>query len=418
MKKTFALLTVLALLICVSALAEGILPVLTTPAPETITAISFHAIKKAKAPAATCHSDGSYRYPYESNVTCDDWELFGKALAEDGWMLDTSSVIEAMQKVLVRKGAAALDIEYNPHEKTMYVTYPGWVQPLEYDGQTPYTVKEDTVSILPELTQTVSLETATARNSSATEKTQKHNGYRYRYYNVPYSCYNSFSNKLGEEGFSLVSYEEAEDGYVNIIVEKDDITLTIAYPLEGGYTEIIYPYTVYPRARHRYSDYTAVKTGETVTLADGVSAELTGWKAVDAYTGKSYYYNWIPTKTVYDTHKTTDGIFTVVVTFEVHYNLPSETYNTQVVPRVQVEYGKEEIGSVNGFLSYGDICTKSTQTVSGAADVTYMVGIDLTEEQMVHPENLVLTFTNYDQSVYYVWCAELDECAETEKQSD
>ena len=71
------------------SIAEGILPVLQTPVPEITEAVSLHAACDVKAVTPTLEKDGGYRYDYKL-ITQENYEDFGRALAQEGFVLGSA----------------------------------------------------------------------------------------------------------------------------------------------------------------------------------------------------------------------------------------------------------------------------------------------------------------------------------------
>lgn len=201
MKRFCILLLVLCLFVGTAAAEGGILPVLATPVPQDIAVVSIHALLRQSTPTAEALSHGMFKYPY-SKITYEQWQFYGKALAQEGWRLGTVEPDDVGGFTMeVLRGSASAKVYYNPHTLKAEVTYPSYVKPIDYDETAACEVEKDQTSVFPELEMAASLHSATGRDYSSCDLTSY--GYMYSYSSVKYSCYVAFSNRLAEEGYSL-----------------------------------------------------------------------------------------------------------------------------------------------------------------------------------------------------------------------
>ena len=282
MKRIIIVTLVLCLAAAVSA-AEGILPVLQTPVPEITEAVSLHAVCDVKAVTPTVEKDGGYRYNYEK-ITQENYEDFGRALAQEGFVLSSAETAEdGTVTAVAAKGSAGVTVTYDCGLRTLSAVYSPRVNAMEKNEEEPYMIREDSVSILPTLPATVSLHGATGVTVSE-RKTAEDGSRIYQYNYVPYECYTRFSVKLAEAGFSLVSAEMLEDGTSRAVVTDGKATLTVDYNQETKKAAVTYSPGVFARDAARYADYIEVKAGEPIPLMEGVTMTIAGWEPVEKWT--------------------------------------------------------------------------------------------------------------------------------------
>ena len=160
MKRIIIVTLVLCLLGSLS-IAEGILPVLQTPVPEITEAVSLHAVCDVKAVTPTLEKDGGYRYDY-TKITQENYADFGRALAQEGFALDSAgTAADGTVTAVAAKDSASVTVTYDCGKETLRAVYSPRVNAMEKNEEEPYTIREDAVSILPELPVTVSLHGAT-----------------------------------------------------------------------------------------------------------------------------------------------------------------------------------------------------------------------------------------------------------------
>ena len=228
LKRFFCALLILSLLFSSCALAEGILPVLQTPVPKLTEEVSLHLVLGLEEPEAVRTEDGSMEFRYQ-DVTMDMYTQFGKALGQEGLTLFNSETDSGGVSVAFvgRDEANLMTIRYHPDFREMTVRYPLRMTAKEADPDNPYTVKSSASSILPPLTTAVSLHSATGVERTTPEKTAD-GGCVYRYADVVYGCYATFSVKLGKEGYTLVSSAMLEDGTSTAEVTDGNAVLKVS----------------------------------------------------------------------------------------------------------------------------------------------------------------------------------------------
>lgn len=426
MKKLFAIFLTLVMSLCFllavavsGAAADSILPVLQTPKPEAIEAPVFHALTGRKAPEAEKTESGALRYRY-ADVGYSEYLDFGRLLAQEGFTLtDSDENASGAVTAVMGKEHAEVEVYFNQEEKVLTVTYTAWARPAETVAAAPAAIDPATASVLPELTQVISFESATAVRPEETVWTGT--SYRHSYSGVSYAAYTRFGEKLGEEGYALTSAETLEGGVSRAVVEKDGIKLTLDYDMEKETASVLYPKGVHPRELSLYGDFTELVEGETVQLAEYASLTWLGWEKVDSYREyyKDYRYKPNPKRTS-EEHTTGEGVQQVLLRFSVRLEPGAEYRTADILKNLTLRYGKEKLemnrGLENGehSFNYDDL----TETItSGGAAKEYVVacGAALTEEQLEHPEEVTLTFNDGDNAVRYVCYLESPVDEETRK---
>ena len=394
MKRIIVVTLMLCLLTCL-ALAEGILPVLQTPVPEITEAVSLHAVCDVKAVTPTLEKDGGYRYDY-TKITQENYADFGRALAQEGFALDSAeTAADGTVTAVAAKGSASVTVTYDCGKEELRAVYSPRVNAMEKNEKEPYTIREDAVSILPELPVTVSLHGATGVPVSRRDTAD--DGSRiYLYSFVPYECYARFSVKLAEAGFSLVAAEKTEDGTDRAVVTDGKVTLTVDYDQETKQAAVTYSPGVFARDAARYADYTEAKAGEPIPLMEGVTMTIVGWEPVDKWTLRSVSNMWIPPKVYHDDVNSGDGQQQIYLTIVFSYSRPEENKCKDMVHSRELLYGKKSIDYRWGTV-YGDrtIYPGSDMKLSGM-DQTLTTGLAfaLTDSQMEHTEETVFSFSD------------------------
>ena len=244
----------------------------------------------------------------------------------------------------------------------------------------------------PQTTYAISLDSATGACFSKMAANAE-GGYDYFYDNVSYACYTKLSQKLGEEGYQLVSAETLESGVSRAVVSNGAVTLTLDYDLENKKATVSYPPFVFPREAALFDDFTELHDGDEITLCDDVTAKVTGWVKANNYynpgLGKAFYSD-----------ENNQYIF---LTLEVNYNRPEELDSKYLLRDSAAYYGMEAIGTrAQGILN--NYTVKNYKGMLSWKMVTlYAMVICLTAEQAQHPENTVITFTSYDNATRYVY---------------
>lgn len=404
MRKFFSLILAAALLLGAAASADGILPVLQTPPPEISEAVSYHYYMNLDTPTASSDDSGCYYYTYTASYA--DYLKFGKALVQDGYALVKSEMADdgtgALIATLEKPGCATLTIRYNQDMHSLKVTYPPSVIAIDADPANPYTIDETQASILPELTQAISLHAVAwfSRPDSNNIDKRSDGGYRYYYSSVPYSAYERFSNKLAEEGFSLVSSDVTDNGYNHAVITNGEYELEIYYHTEKKDIYVHYPAGVHARDRKFYEDYTIVRDGEVIDLDPNIKATIAGWEPVERFYGYRSG-KWF---------ESDDTTQVIILKMDVDYRLPTGMdyyYLIEVGSLVAegedskyITYGKlyvEDDGDMNILDYYDDI--------AGRDHFTLAIGLRLTKEQAANPEGVAISFrgyNNYTPMIYYL----------------
>ena len=245
----------------------------------------------------------------------------------------------------------------------------------------------------PQTTYAISLDSATGACFSKMAANAE-GGYDYFYDSVSYACYTKLSQKLGEEGYQLVSAETLENGVSRAVVSNGAVTLTLDYDLENKKATVSYPPFVFPREAALFDDFTELHDGDEITLCDDVTAKVTGWVKADKYynlsIGKSFYSD-------------ENGLY-IFLTLEVNYNRPEELDSEYLLRDPAAYYGMDAIGTqARGILANNNIVRNYKGALTWKMVTPYAVVIYLTAEQAQHPENAVITFTSYDNATRYVY---------------
>ena len=125
--RTLSLALALLLLLTGSAGAAGILPVLQTPKPQEIYAISLHSATGAEFDSFERAEDGGYKYLY-SDVSYECYLAFSVKLGEEGYTLVSSETLEdGTSRAVVTDGKATLTMDYQLEAQTAAVSYPPFV---------------------------------------------------------------------------------------------------------------------------------------------------------------------------------------------------------------------------------------------------------------------------------------------------
>ena len=413
MKKLFAIFLTLVMSLCFllavavsGAAADSILPVLQTPKPEAIEAPVFHALTGRKAPEAEKTESGALRYRY-ADVGYSEYLDFGRLLAQEGFTLtDSDENASGAVTAVMGKEHAEVEVYYNQEEKVLTVTYTAWARPAKTVAAAPAAIDPATASVLPELTQVISFESATAVRPEETVWTGT--SYRHSYSGVSYAAYTRFGEKLGEEGYALTSAETLEGGVSRAVVEKDGMKLTLDYDMEKETASVLYPKGVHPRELSLYGDFTELPEGETIRLAEGAALTWLGWEKVDSY--KEYYkdYRYKPNpKRTSEEHTTGEGVQQVLLRFAVRLEAGVAAETADLIRNMTLYCDKDRLemnrGLENGERSFNYDDLTETITSDGAAkEYVVACGAALTEEQLEHPEEVTLTFNDGDNAVRYV----------------
>ena len=401
-KLTFALALLLILLPVFGAFAEGILPVLQTPPPEITEAISYHrAMNKDSTPSASTSGDGRYYYEY-SSVTYRNYLDFGRALAQEGFALSQFTHLDngtGALDVSVTKDTATLEIIYNQDTRYLKITYSPRVLAQEVDPENPYQIDEAQASILPELEQVISLHAITGLSWNTPDLVSEGGGYRYHYYDVPYSAYTRFSAKLGEAGFTLVSSERTEDGYDRAVVSDGKVQLTIDYHQENLDAYVYYPQYAHARDRDRFGDYETVRDGDTIESVENVKLTFTGWEFVDRFYSSSY-----------GSYVAEDGRKLALIHVDVDFYRPESWQVQNLFGSSSLYCGGVYVPDALSFGEYAYIPDDSdlhniypSNSFIGRAQFQAAIGLVLTEEQAAHPEDIAVSLFSADSVIPYVY---------------
>ena len=406
MRRFTGFIMVLAMLLtAVGASATGILPVLQTPVPKMEPALSYHELTSSSAPKATTKTVGgftAYTYSYTS-VTIDDYEMFGRALGQEGYSLTSGGISEAVVTAEVSQGVGAISISYQIKDQKLSVTYAPGMELREYNKEDPYQLRRDAVSILPVIPQAISLQSVTAKSSSSIETTED-GGRQYNYTGVSYACYEAFSSALGAEGYSLVSSEVLEDGYVRAVVSNGEVSLTVDYHLDDQKARVIYPVGIYARPARKYQDYQTVRDGEAFSQMEGITVTPLGWQKVDSYVDYYYSNRWIPSKYFDTEHVSENGVQQILVTFEVAHDRPDSRSCTGLLNKLYVRLGNTVLTTEVGRLtSANKIYADSDDKISGTKTFTYAIGFELTEAQLARLDEVTISFSALDDSAWRVY---------------
>ncbi|NLI21735.1 MAG: hypothetical protein GX418_09335 [Clostridiales bacterium] len=145
MRRFVVLILLLGLMLALlySAQAESILPVLTTPKPDVVTAPSLHSATALDPDKLTVTPENGLALSY-TNVSNECYEAFGVALSQDGYTLTGSETgDEGALTLTVSNGSVTLTLLYQPQEKKMTVTYPPQVEPRDTERYGSYTELHD-----------------------------------------------------------------------------------------------------------------------------------------------------------------------------------------------------------------------------------------------------------------------------------
>ena len=399
-KLSYAVALLLALLLALPAGAEGILPVLQTPPPEITETTSFHRVMNlTSTPSASSNSDGGYYYTY-SGVTYDQYLAFGRALAQEGFAMSKVNQIDdgyGEMNAVVSKDGKDLTIWYNADTRALRVDYPPRVLAEEVDPENPYVIDASQASILPELTMVISLHAITGFNRPSPDKWSE-GGFSYHYYSVPYAAYARFSQKLGEEGFSLVSSEKTEDGYDRAVVSDGTVQLVVDYHQENQDAYVRYPEYIHPRDRRQFDDYEVVRDGDTFEAIEGVKFTVNNWEFVDVFYSSSD-----------GRHLAEDGVKLALIHMDVDfYRAESWDVNYLLDSRTlyidgQVVSDATRFGEYTYNPDDSDLNNLYNNTYTGKAQFQAAIALILTEEQAAHPEDIAVTFFSADHVTPYVY---------------
>ena len=379
---------------------ESLEPVL----PELPHTISYHrAMNFGSTPSGSSTGDGGVCYSYDS-VTYPQYLNFGRALAQEGFALaqieQANDGTGAVTAACTQDGAT-LNIFFNDDEHRLKVTYAPGMLAAEVDSDDPYVIDESLDSILPELTQIVSLHSATGRGYDSVEFNYDQGGYTYYYSGVPYAAYARFSLELGEAGFSLVSSEKTEDGYDRAVVSNGEVELIIDYHQENKYARVVYPPYAHASSRALFDDYDLVSDGDTIEVMENVKLTFGGWKFVNEYysysDGTSYYVG--------------DGQQIVLIEMAIDYYRPEAWDVGDLMKGRKIYIGRVPFDSISNFGEYrsdpddpdvNDIFSAGNE-LSGKAQITAALAIRLTDEQAAHLEDLSVVFYSTDYTTPYVY---------------
>ena len=400
LRHAFCILLSLCLL-CSAALSEGILPALQTPQPELTEIISLHSVTGMEAPEPVQLEDGELEFRYTS-VPYSVYLDFGRALTQENYTLVSSETGEdgAAVAVVTKDDSAPVTIRYHEDFREMTVRYPLRTTARAYDSAEPYQVNPDKASLLPELTQAISLHCATGLDRVEPERAEN-GACLYHYDNVPYSCYTAFSVKLGGEGYSLVSGETLPDGVSRAEVTDGNATLRIDYDPAALTMEVTYPAGVYARDVKRYADYTAVTEEQSFDLLDCASVTLRGWETVDSYQNGEG-----------DSVSPEAGHRFIRILADVSYNSPEAHEGRSLLSNIEAQSGEETVpvaacGVYDPASDRTD--TEDESVLSGRGDCTLALILEATEAQAARPDLLDLTFTDPDRAVRYYYQLEKED---------
>ena len=395
-KKLLPFVLLLCLLTASSG-AEGILPVLQTPMPEILRAVSMHAMRNEDAPAPKTGADGTYTYEY-AKVTYDQYLTFGQILGQDGFALESSETAEngAVTAVVVKDDWARLTVTYNPADLTLKVAYPPRVEAMETDPDNPCRVEKDSAGILPEVPHAISLQSISGWNLDKTGKAED-GGIRCRYSAVSYDGYTLLSQALGREGYSLVSAETLEDGTSRAVVTDGAVSLTVDYNLDSQTAWISYPVGVYPREAVLFDDFTGMELDQPVQVTEGVKMTFLGWEITDNWYSYWVNNNWIPAKTGYNQHPAEEGTLHVWLEFRVEYNRRDEMKLLSLMPNRAAYYEDTGIkSSAGGRDAAFKLDSVSSWKMSGEKTSIIAVVITLQDSQAARMEDVRYTFSSAD----------------------
>lgn len=112
------------LLLSGCAAAEGILPMLQSPKPREIYAISLHSATGAEFSGIERGEDGGYKYLY-NDISYECYLEFSRKLGEEGYALVSAETLEdGTSRAVVSDGQAKLTMDYSLDAGTASVSYP------------------------------------------------------------------------------------------------------------------------------------------------------------------------------------------------------------------------------------------------------------------------------------------------------
>lgn len=249
----------------------------------------------------------------------------------------------------------------------------------------------------PEDTYAISLHSATGAAYSSLS-TAEGGGYKYNYSDVSYACYTLFSTKLAEEGYILVSSEMLEDGTSRAVVTNGTVTLVMDYNLESKTASVSYPPSVFARDPDLNTDYTEIRDGGQFQVTGHVTAAVTGWNWA------GWFYNRYNDKYVYSG----DGTNYIYLHMDVSYFRPEETDSRYLLKQPELYYDGQPVenaADARGMLSMDGNTPRiyNSSSYKNKMESPYAMVFKVTDEQVLHPEKIAITFTDYDNAVRYVY---------------
>ncbi len=398
-KRWLIILSVLCFLFTTSAAGEGILPVLATPLPSFTEAISLHEVLGMEEPEPRQMEDGGTEYKY-TGILYEDYVTFGEALADNKYSLTDSKTDEdgTVVATVCKEDQEPITVRYLQETREMTVQYPLRMTAKKADPDNPYKASYHYgYSNLPELTQAISLHSATGAEYSRPVFVD--NQYVYTYENIGYACYNAFSVQLSKEGYSLVSSEVTDDGFNRAEVANGDASLVFDYNLETGEAVVSYPVGVHARDIDYYGDFIKVRMDEPLELLDGVTAAIEGWDTLDKYQEQKGVGTYVG-------QEPAEGQSLILVSIDINYNNPEARVIRNMLSNITVRYDDEVIlEEIHGKYDPEDamIHCLSDSEAKLNTDFTFGIILKATEEQAKHPEKLSITFTDPDRAVKYIY---------------
>ena len=249
----------------------------------------------------------------------------------------------------------------------------------------------------PEETYAISLQSTTGSDYVGLD-TADGGGYKYNYKNVTYACYTRFSQALAKEGYILVSSESLEDGVTRAVVTNGTVTLTLDYNMEKQTASVSYPPSVFARDPDLAEDYTEIKNGDEISLTDHATATVTGWR----WSSSCYSRN--KDKTF---NSSTEKNY-VFLCFDVDYFRPEDISASGMLRKPEVRYDGRLLESsyftqgIQGSNEPNKISDYKTY-FSGKMSTSFILAFTLTEDQLLHPDKVTVTFADYDNAVRYLY---------------
>ncbi len=241
----------------------------------------------------------------------------------------------------------------------------------------------------PQETYAISLHSATGLESFSLS-TADGGGYKYNYDNVTYACYTQFSIKLAEEGYFLVNSETLDNGTVRAVVTNGQATITLDYNMDKKTASVSYPPAVLARETDMYADYTELRDGSQISLLDHANATVEGWSRRVSN---------------YDSNESGPDVNWVVLTFDVDYYNPEEIRAEYLFRNTKVYYDNEKIELNRQGIWYPDYPNHvgTSDRFKGKMRTQYAMMFKLTREQLMHPEKVTVTFSDYEYAKRYMY---------------